>query len=145
MNSRSGFYGTKSKLRLVFTIIKHCTCIWIYNAVFCYQISEIEVKKKQKYLVRTTRFWNNVHQVRSKQKYLKPNNLKIFGSKKTKGSSKQDRQKIIVHLHFQTLLHKTFYMPKAVLCTYRFLKLYNVLWKTLVSTLLQISLYAVLC
>jgi hypothetical protein len=35
---------------------------------------------------------NNLHHVRSKQpKYREPNNLKVFGSKKTKGP-KQDSQ-----------------------------------------------------
>jgi hypothetical protein len=31
--------------------------------------------------VRTTLFWNDIHQVHSRSKYLKPNNLKVFGSK----------------------------------------------------------------
>jgi hypothetical protein len=39
-------------------------------------------------LARTTRFWNNLHQVRSKsqnQNIWNPDNLKDFESKKTKG------------------------------------------------------------
>ena len=42
-------------------------------------------------LVLTMSFWNNLHQVRSKSKYLKTNNLTVFGSRKTKGH-KQDSQ-----------------------------------------------------
>ena len=39
--------------------------------------------------MRTARFWNNFHQVRSKYKCWKTNNLNVFGSNKTKGP-KQD-------------------------------------------------------
>jgi hypothetical protein len=35
--------------------------------------------------VRMTRFWNNIHQVRSSQNIAKPNNLQVFGSITTKG------------------------------------------------------------
>ena len=38
------------------------------------------------------RFWNNLHQVRSKLKHLKPNNLNVLRSNKAKGP-KQDSQK----------------------------------------------------
>ena len=38
-----------------------------------------------------TRFWNNLDQVRSNRKIGKTNNLKVFGSNKTKGH-KQDSQ-----------------------------------------------------
>ena len=98
MNSRSCFYGTKSKLRLVFAITKHC----VYGFPMMYfviRFQKLRQKKNQKYLVRTTHFWNNVHQERSKPKYLKPNNLKIFGS------NTKNQRALTLHKLIQTLLH----------------------------------------
>ena len=44
-------------------------------------------------LVRTMRFWNNLHQIGSKSKVWKANNFTIFGSYKTKGW-KQNNQNL---------------------------------------------------
>jgi hypothetical protein len=35
--------------------------------------------------VQTTRFWNNLHHVRSVKRYEKPNNLKFYGARKAYG------------------------------------------------------------
>ena len=50
------------------------------------QVYDVDIK-----LVHTTRFWNNLHHLRSRSKIGEPNKLKFFGSKKTKGS-KHDSQ-----------------------------------------------------
>ena len=41
--------------------------------------------------MRTTRFWNNLHEMRSNRKVGKPNNLKVLGESKLRGP-KQDHQ-----------------------------------------------------
>jgi len=46
-------------------------------------------------LVRTTRFWNNRHQVHPKPKYLKSNVIKVFWSMQTNGPE-QDSLFIVV-------------------------------------------------
>ena len=60
----------------------------IFDAYY-YFIGELSKWFKRRYqtLVRTTRFWVNLHQVRSKPKYLKVKKLKVFGIKKTKRDS----------------------------------------------------------
>jgi len=45
-------------------------------------------------LVRTTRFWNNIHRARSKPKIGKPNNLKVIGSRKTKGPNQNSQSRL---------------------------------------------------
>ena len=45
------------------------------------QIGQVQDKCN---LVCTTCFWNNIHHVTHSRKAGKPNNLKVFGSKKTK-------------------------------------------------------------
>jgi hypothetical protein len=48
-------------------------------------LSNIQMLIKNEINLHPTRFWYNLHQVCSSQKLGKPNNLKVFGSKKTKG------------------------------------------------------------
>ena len=45
------------------------------------------------YIVHTTRFWNNLQQIRSMSKGWKTNTLKVVGSKK---GSKQDSQDLLI-------------------------------------------------
>ena len=45
----------------------------------------------------TTRFWNNLHQVRSKSKDRKPNNLN-FESNKTKGPKQNNQIRLRSHM-----------------------------------------------
>ena len=52
-----------------------------------------EIKSNISNLVCKKRFWNNLHLVLSKPKYLKSNNLKVFVNKKTK-RYKQDSLKL---------------------------------------------------
>jgi hypothetical protein len=47
-------------------------------------LSNIQMLIKNEINLHPTRFWYNLHQVCSSQKLGKPNNLKVFGSKKTK-------------------------------------------------------------
>ena len=51
----------------------------------------IVIKMQISNLVCSTRFWNNIHQVRSKSKYWKAKFIKVVGNNKTKGL-KQDSQ-----------------------------------------------------
>ena len=51
-------------------------------------------------LVHKTRFWNNIHQVRSKSKYMKAKQLKDFVcKKKSKGSKQHSQHLLISHIH----------------------------------------------
>ena len=50
-----------------------------------------EIKSNISNLACKKRFWNNLHLILSKPKYLKSNNLKVFVNKKTK-RYKQDSQ-----------------------------------------------------
>jgi hypothetical protein len=52
--------------------------------------------------VRTTPFWNNHHQVRSKSKGWKPNNLKSFGSNTDK-SIHQPHQKSLFNTQIKRI------------------------------------------
>ena len=51
-------------------------------------------KTQMSNLVRTTRFWNNLHQTRSKPKDLKVKHFKVFESNKPQGSKQESRNRI---------------------------------------------------
>ena len=45
-------------------------------------------------LMRVTRFWNTLHQVRAKSEDWKANNAKVFDSKKTKGPTQDSQNRL---------------------------------------------------
>ena len=65
-----------------------------YTGVPCAIFTTSEKKPQMSHLVRTTRFWNNLHQTRSNPKDSKVKHFKVFESNKTKGPKQESKNQV---------------------------------------------------
>ena len=87
---------------MFFFVLLHFTQLWQINQlpqpVSKYRQSLLilaGIKMQISNVVRTARFWNNLHQVRSKSKNWKVKQNKMLGSNKTKGPKQDSENRLL--------------------------------------------------